>query len=133
MISDVITPNISTQNFLTQNIFIQNGGVSTMWIFFAREIELFLCNCEIKMHEFSSSFTVLFFITEKARYKFLIMFLIIIVIITIIIVTGLQCNCAIFVLILFLFLSFSFSVIAWSSKFIGIRFLDKKNREGHKN
>ena len=104
-----------------------------MNIFFAREIELFLCNCEIKMHEFSSSFTVLFFITEKARYKFLIMFLIIIVIITIIIVTGLQCNCAIFVLILFLFLSFSFSVIAWSSKFIGIRFLDKKNREGHKN
>ena len=103
------------------------------FFFFAREIELFLCNCEIKMHEFSSSFTVLFFITEKARYKFLIMFLIIIVIITIIIITGLQCNCAIFVLILFLFLSFSFSVIAWSSKFIGIRFLEKKNREGHKN
>ena len=60
MISDVITPNISTQNFLTQNIFIQNEGVSTIWIFFAREIELFLCNCEIKMHKTSSSFTVLF-------------------------------------------------------------------------
>ena len=89
MISDVITPNISTQNFLTQNIFIQNGGVSTIWIFFfAREIELFLCNCKIKMHKISSSFTVLFYhiYMEKARYKFLTIFLIIIIVIIIIII-----------------------------------------------
>ena len=88
------------------------------------------------MHKISISFTVLFFIIfawKRRVINFLIIFLIIIVIIIIIIITGLQCNCAIFVLILFLFLSFSFSVIAWSSKFIGIRFLDKKNREGHKN
>ena len=41
--------------------------------------------------------------------------------------TGLQSNHAIFVSVF----SFSFSVIAWNSKSICIRFLDKKNGEGH--
>ena len=60
MISDVITLNISTQNFLIQNILFRMGEFRPFGFFFAREIELFLCNCEIKMHQISSSFTVLF-------------------------------------------------------------------------
>ena len=43
--------------------------------------------------------------------------------------TGLQSNHAIFVSVF----SFSFSFTAWNSKSICIRFLDKKNGEGHEN
>ena len=43
--------------------------------------------------------------------------------------TGLPSNCDIFI---FVFV-FSLLVIAWNSKFICIRFLHKKNREGHEN
>ena len=58
------------------------------FFFFALEIELFLCNCKIKMHKIFSSFTVLFYhiYMEKARYKFLTIFLIIIIVIIIIII-----------------------------------------------
>ena len=43
--------------------------------------------------------------------------------------TGLPSNRDIFI---FVFV-FSLLVIAWNSKFICIRFLHKKNREGHEN
>ena len=43
--------------------------------------------------------------------------------------TGLSSNRDIFI---FVFV-FSLLVIAWNSKFICIRFLHKKNREGHEN
>ena len=43
--------------------------------------------------------------------------------------TGLQSNHAIFVSVF----SFSFSGVAWNSKSICIRFLDKKNGEGHEH
>ena len=41
--------------------------------------------------------------------------------------------CNLMMLFLFLFLSFSFLFTVWNSKFICIRFIDKKNREGHGN